>query len=205
MKTEKMRIAIIEDHPVMRYGLTSYFDKTGRWHVTGSASTLFDAKKVLAAAPVDIVLLDIQLKEGWSLDIIPWFKEHVQNLFATCPLMAVYSNYDDYSHVNAAMSLGVQAYICKRRNEEELEKALFTALGGEIYIDDSIQAKLQNVTNLFCLLTKRETEILCFVKSGLSNKQIAAHLDISRRTVENILSCVYYKTGIKTRLELQNL
>jgi DNA-binding NarL/FixJ family response regulator len=54
-------------------------------------------------------------------------------------------------------------------------------------------------------LTKRETEILSLVKNGLSNNQIANDLGLSRRTVENILSCVYNKTGIKSRLELERL
>jgi len=67
------------------------------------------------------------------------------------------------------------------------------------------QKKLQTITDLFSLLTKRETEILNLVKHGLSNKEISCQLDISRRTVENILSYVYDKTGIHSRLELERL
>jgi len=216
---DKKRIAIIEDHPIMLYGLTSYFEKTGRWRVTGTASTLSQAKSLLQGLMADIILLDIQLEDGWSLDIVPWFQAAqqaaaqqaaaqqaaVQSSNPSRPILAIYSNYDDYAHVNAALGMGVRAYISKRRDEKELEKALIAALNGSIYIDNTARVKLQTVKELSSLLTKRETEILCHVKNGFSNKQIAACLNISPRTVENILSGVYDKTGIKTRLELQNL
>jgi len=206
---DKKRIAIIEDHPIMLDGLVAYFEKTGRWRVTGTASTLSQAKTLLQGLMADIILLDIQLEDGWSLDIVPWFQAAqqaaVQSSNPSRPILAIYSNYDDYAHVNAALGMGVRAYISKRRDEKELEKALIAALNGSIYIDNTARVKLQTVKELSSLLTKRETEILCHVKNGLSNKQIAACLNISPRTVENILSGVYDKTGIKTRLELQNL
>ena len=121
------------------------------------------------------------------------------------PLTAVYTVFDDYAHVSAALSMGVRAYVCKCRNETELEAALLKALDGGVYVDEAAQTKLRTVTDLLSLLSKREAEILSLVKSGLSNKQISARLGISRRTVENILSCVYDKTGIRSRRELERL
>ena len=212
---DKKNIIIIEDHPVMRQGLAVWFTQTGRWYVEGTASTLAEAKDVLSQITADVLLLDIQLEDGWGLDIIPWLVKqdclvNQDNLAASgakpeIPLTAVYSAFDDYAHVSAAMSLGVRAYITKRRSETELEAALLQALSGTIYIDEVAQTKLGNVTNLLSLLTRREAEILSLVKSGLSNKQIAARLNISRRTVENILSCVYDKTGIRSRIKLEKL
>jgi len=205
MSSKMNSIFFVEDHPVMQSGLVSYFEGTGRWRVAGKASTLNEAKKALSSddIKVDIVLLDIQLDNDWGLDFIPWYRD--LSVKDQDTIIAVYTNFYDYPHVNAAMAMGIQAYICKHRSENELEKALFTALAGNIYIDDKALAKVQAVKDIFCLLTKRETEILSLVKSGLSNKQIAAKLEISFRTVENILSCVYDKTGIRSRLELQNL
>jgi len=119
--------------------------------------------------------------------------------------MAVYTSFDDYAHVSAAMSMGVKAYVCKNRNEQELEEAMKKALCGKVYIDDTAQSNLHSVSDIVNALTKRETEILNLVKDGLSNKQIATQLGISRRTVEHIICYVYEKTGIKSRLELQKL
>jgi len=201
---DKKNLVIIEDHPIMRQGLAVWFEKTGRWNVTGTASNLTDAKEILNKVLADILLLDIQLEDGWGLDIIPWLVKQ-DKLAQTAPMIAIYSAFDDYAHVSAALSLGVKAYIIKRRSEAELEAALLKVLAGEIYIDEAARTKLENVTNLLSLLTKREGEILSLVKNGLSNKQIAARLNISRRTVENILSCVYDKTGIRSRIELEKL
>jgi DNA-binding NarL/FixJ family response regulator len=203
--TEKPRLVIVEDHPVMRKGLASYFTGTGRWQVMGTASTLAEAKELLSGVQADIALLDIQLEDGWGLDVIPWLALQANLTEQNRPVIAVYSSFDDYAHVSAALGMGVRAYICKRRGEQELENALQKVLCGAVYIDEAAQTKLHTVTDLVSLLTKREAEILKFVKDGLSNKQIAVRLGISHRTVENILSCVYDKTGIKTRLELQKM
>jgi len=130
---------------------------------------------------------------------------HFSAALHAMPLMAVYSAFEDYAHVSAALSLGVKAYITKRRSEQELEAALLKALDGSIIIDEAARIKLDNAVNVISLLTKREAELLNLVKKGLSNIQIANQLGISRRTVENILSCVYDKTDIKSRLELERL
>jgi len=203
--TEKPRIVIVEDHPVMSEGLASFFTGTGRWLVMGTAATLAGAKELLSRVQTDIALLDIQLDDGWGLDIIPWYKEQAALSEKALPIMAVYSSFDDYAHVSAALGMGVRAYVCKRRNERELEEALQKALRGIVCVDEAAQTKMNTVTDLVSLLTRREAEILGLVKDGLSNKQIAARLGISHRTVENVLSCVYDKTGISTRLELQKM
>jgi DNA-binding NarL/FixJ family response regulator len=190
-------IIIIEDHPLMREGLASFLAVTGRWEVRGKAATLTEAKELVTYIETDIALIDIQLDDGWGLDIIPCLPGKT--------LTAVYSAFDDYSHVSVALGMGVKAYICKRRSEKELEDVLLKVLEGETWIDDTAQVRLNNTKNLFSLLTKREAEIMQLVKTGLSNSQIAAKLDVSRRTVENILSCVYDKTGIHSRREIERL
>ena len=206
MRNDKTSMIIIEDHPVMRKGLADWFQKTGRWNVTGTASALDEAKAILAhlyakGSKVDMLLLDIQLKDGWGLDIIPWLKKKNAEL----PLLAVYSAFDDYAHVSAALSMGVKAYVTKYRSESELEKALRTVLDGKTHIDESAQEKFHTAIEVFSLLTKREGEILSFIKDGLSNKQIAVKLGIKRETVDNIVSCIYNKTGIHSRPELLKL
>jgi NarL family two-component system response regulator LiaR len=209
----KTSIAIIEDHPVMRNGLAAYFRNSGQWDVCGTASTVSEAKELLAVTFPEILLLDLQLEDGWGLDIIPWTvkqpelnqREFQQIPMAAQALVAVYSAFDDYLHVKKALDMGVKAYITKRRSESELEHALLKALNGEIYIDEITRIKFQEITGILKLLTGRETEIFNLVKSGLSNSQIAARLDISKRTVENMISCVYSKTGIKSRMELELL
>jgi NarL family two-component system response regulator LiaR len=190
-------IIIIEDHPIVREGLAAYFTATQRWEVKGAAATLTEAKELVTSIEAEIVLIDIQLGDGWGLDIIPYLNDK--------KLAAVYSAFDDYSHVSTALGLGVKAYVCKRKNSPELEKALLKALKGETYIDDSVQAQFRTVAGRINLLTRREKDIFNLVKNKLSNKQIADQLGISHRTVENILYNIYDKIGVRSRYELELL
>jgi NarL family two-component system response regulator LiaR len=209
-------IVIVEDHPLMRRGLEAYFTGTGRWQVLGSVPGLGEAQALFSTSGVsaDILLLDIQLESSWGLDLLPWLRGQEKrgkegatgqkNPFKAPPVL-VYSAFVDYARVNAAFSMGVRGYVSKSRNEAELEAALEAVLRGEIYCDQAVERELAVVSDALSLLTRREGEILTLVKEGLSNKAIAERLGITRRTVENILSCVYDKTGIPSRLELQKL
>ena len=193
-------ILIIEDHPVMRKGLENFFTGTKRW-TAYSVPDIDEAKNVLSDTSIEIVLIDIQLKNGWGLDIIPWLKERKGKI----PFFAVYTSFDDFGHISVAMSMGVHAYLTKQSREEELEEALLKVLKGETFIEYSVQGRIIDNADIFNLLTRREAEILALVKAGLTNKKIASRLNIKERTVENILYCVYSKTGIKSRLKLQLL
>jgi DNA-binding NarL/FixJ family response regulator len=210
------RIVIVEDHPVMRKSLVTWFSGTGRWQVQGSAANLKEAKAVISAyppaeGPPEIIVIDIQLEDGknssaWGLDLVPWLrKQQRKRGWEKTPAVAVYSHFNDYAHVNAALGMGVLAYISKTSDEQELEAALQTVLAGDKYVDKTAEINLKNAAAVVDLLTKRETEIMGLVKDGLSNRAIAGKLGISCRTVENTLARIYCKTGINTRLELQKL
>ena len=187
----------------MAEGLAASLEKTGRWQVIGKAATLVQARELLLKAEPDILLLDIQLKDGSALELIPWLNE--QSRLTKLPALVVYSGFDDYARVNTALRLGVDAYVLKHRNEEELEEILQTVLKGGRYIDKEALEKLETVKGVFCHLTRRELEVLNLVKEDLSNSQIASRLNIKQRTVENILSCIYDKTGVKSRIELRQM
>jgi NarL family two-component system response regulator LiaR len=117
----------------------------------------------------------------------------------------VYTQFDDYAHANAALGFGVRGYVCKYRSEEELEAVLHGVLQGEVSMDKAVEPKLKNATEVQKLLTRREAEILRHLRDGQSNKRIAAALGISPRTVENLLSRIYFKTGIASRSDLQKI
>ncbi|MDR0585454.1 MAG: response regulator transcription factor [Treponema sp.] len=203
-------IVILEDHPVMRKGLAAWLAGTGRWQILGIAADLAEARELFSeiAALPDILLLDIRLsspdgaaEDAVGLDIIPWLRER----FGKTPPVVVYTHFDDYAHVNAALGFGVRGYVCKYRSEEELETVLHAVLRGKVSIDKAVEPKLKNTAETYKLLTRREAEILTHLRDGRSNKRIAAVLGISPRTVENLLSRIYYKTGIASRSDLQKL
>jgi NarL family two-component system response regulator LiaR len=201
-------IVIIEDHPVMRKGLAGYFAGTGRWQMLGSAASLEEARQLLSFPDAlginetlvpDVVLLDLQLGKEWGLDMIHWLDTRS---VSRRPAVAVYSAFDDYTNIMTAYNMGVRAYVCKDRREAELEAALLTMLNTGSFIDETFRDELSAVTDKLNRFTKREAEIFGLVKKGLSNVLIAETLGLNHRTVDNILSCIYDKTGVKSRLDL---
>jgi DNA-binding NarL/FixJ family response regulator len=203
MNMVKPSIVFIEDHAVMRKGLAAWFAATERWLVAGTASSLADAKTLFCRSDLkaDILLVDIELKDGLGLDIIPWLAE--QGI--SCPKVAVYSNFEGYAYVKLALNRGAKAYISKMREESEVETALNAVVNGELWIDPIVWTKNQTAKSLIDLLSAREFEILILMKQNLSNKQIAEILNINLRTVGNHIGNMHDKTGTHTRLELQKL
>jgi DNA-binding NarL/FixJ family response regulator len=206
-------ILIVEDHAIMRKGLSDFLTETGRWQVLGEAASLEEAKSLLSTtAPpqADILLLDIDLQKTSGFDIIPWLRlqktkgSACKKRRAEIPAIVVYSAFDDYAHIQAAFKLGARGYVCKSQSEAELEAALTAVLDGGTYLCESLQTKILVATETLELLTKREQQIFTLVRAGRSNRSIAKQLEISVRTVENHLSCIYGKTGL-TRASLQKL
>jgi DNA-binding NarL/FixJ family response regulator len=202
---KKPHIVIIEDHPVMRKGLVSWFAATERWNIAGTASSLAEAKELFSSSTLeaDIVLLDIQLSDGWSFDIIPWFNRE-EKYTDNSPYFAVYSSFIDYMHVKTALNYGVRAYISKQRCESEVENILLDVLNGKTWIDEIVSSKFHQTEDSIKLLSKREEEIFLLIKQRLSNKEIANRLSIKRKTVENHLFMIHDKTGL-SRSDLENL
>jgi NarL family two-component system response regulator LiaR len=119
--------------------------------------------------------------------------------------VVVYSAFEDSAHINAAYSMGVRGYLCKKYDVAKLEEVLETVLSGRIYQDNDTSDKLKTILTTRDLLSKRETEVFDLVRQGMSNRRIAEQLGISHRTVENVLCFIYEKTGISSRLELQKM
>jgi NarL family two-component system response regulator LiaR len=197
-------IVIIEDEPVMRKALAAWFAGTGRWLVYGAAAGLDDARTLLSgpAKEAGIVLLDIRLKTEWGLDLIPWLKSQTTSAAST-PAVAVYSCFSDSAHVSAALSLGVKAYIIKKRDETELEAALETVLAGGTWIDSEAERPPKAPGGPLTALTKREAQILSLIKDGLSFREIARRLGIKPHTVQNTATCIKEKLYIKNFKDLE--
>ena len=197
-------VIVIDDHEMMRAGLAARLK--GRWRIAGDAASLEEAKTLfasLAKAP-DLILLDIELGSEWGLDIIKE-KSFFNSLYGKIPPVLVYSVYDDYAHVNAAKRSGASGYICKSQGADDLLEAMeIAALGGTIFSPGLLQ-RLTTVSDLMLGLTRREQEVFNMVQRGFANREIAATLGVSIRTIENNLSILYDKTGVNKRQELEKL
>jgi DNA-binding NarL/FixJ family response regulator len=199
-------LVIIEDCEMTWLGIATYFIRTGRWAILGKASSLEEAEALFSGRDetglADIVLLDVYLKDSRGLDLIPRLKEVYRG---RRPPVVVYSVFSNYAHVKAALRCGAAGYVCKSQGGEELEAAMETVLKGGAAYSPGLLLEMAKVSDLTLWLTKRERQIFELVQNSKSNKEIAHALDIRVRTVENYLSVIYEKTGVKSRRELEEL
>jgi len=194
-------VIIIDDHEMMRLGLAARLEN--HWQIAGEAASLEEAKtlfKSLTVAP-DLILLDIELGNEWGLDIIG--DKSLGN--GKFPPVLVYSVYDDYAHVNAAIRCGARGYVCKSQSAVELLEAMEDVSSGKTSFPPALLQRMAITTDKILGLSKREQEVFSMVQHGKSNREIAADLGVSLRTIENNLSIIYDKTGAKDRKELEKM
>jgi DNA-binding NarL/FixJ family response regulator len=194
-------VVIIDDHELMRSGLAAKLEN--HWQIAGEAASLEEAKKLfksLANSP-DLILLDIGLGKEWGLDIIN-DKSFFNGKF---PPVLVYSVYDDYAHVNAAIRCGARGYICKSQSAADLLEAMEDVSSGKTSFPPALLQRMAITSDKVLGLSKREQEVFSMVQQGKNNREIAADLGVSLRTIENNLSIIYDKTGAKDRRELEKM
>jgi DNA-binding NarL/FixJ family response regulator len=203
-------LVLIDDHAMLRRGLSSWLAEDGQWRILGEAASLEEAADLferLADGLPDLVLLDIDLSSpgqpgSWGLDLIPQLKkQHGEK----APPVLVYSVYDDYVHLKAAFRSGAKGYVCKSQDTGELRTAMDRLAAGGVWFSPDHAFRMTAVSDIVLGLTKRERQIFELVQRRRGNHEIAAELGVSIRTVENNLSVLYDKTAVKNRKELERL
>jgi len=194
-------LLIIDDHDVVRSGLSLLLGKS--WQILGTAATLDEAKKLFKSldnAP-DLILLDLQLGKEWGLDIIG-DKSFGRGKF---PPVLVFSVYDDFAHINAALRSGAKGYVCKSQSTAELLEAMEDVSSGKYSFPPDMLQRHATTSDKLQGLNKREHTIFFLIQQGKTNKEIAEEMGVTLRTIENNLSILYDKIGVKDRKELEKL
>jgi NarL family two-component system response regulator LiaR len=206
----KIRVLFIDDHPLIRRGFSSFLAGTGRFDITGEASSLEEAETLLTDmdGQPDLIILDISLGEENGLDFLKTLKNffsHAGKPEGKAPAALVYSTFEDPFRVQHALALGALGYIPKSADEKELLTAIDTVLSGRRYVYRDLELKIHERPNYYNLLTSKEREILDLIKQHYNTRRIARILAVSQRTVENHLSHIYLKTGFSSRENLLKL
>ncbi|MDR2542180.1 MAG: response regulator transcription factor [Treponema sp.] len=202
-----LRVMLIDDHPMLTYGLASCLEETGRFFVCGQAASLEEARQIIEKAEKlpSLIILDIMLGEENGLDFLPFLENFCRIKTIPKPPVLVCSVLEDPFRIRTALSLGAAGYVSKTGTQTELLQAIDTVLNGEVYLTGEHGLKIHESSNAHTKFTKREMEVLNLVKQNKTNQQIAQALFISLRTVENHISNIYFKTGAENRLDLLKL
>ncbi len=198
-----IRILIVEDQPICRLGIRMTLTNSGISHkVLTEAETVSQAVDFLEknGHDIDLILLDYMLPDGTGMDVIEAVKRiHIN------PKIVILSGEAGGAIVKQFMDKGVNGYMDKNIQPDELAKVLTTVMSGNDYTEQAtihLQGDIKADMDILSTLTRREMEIITLCASGLSAKQIADELCITQHSVENHKDNVFKKLHIQSTSEL---
>ena len=188
-----MRLIIADDHALFRQGLRSLLRLEGI-EVAAEVEDLASLDAAVAQNPCDAVLLDLQMDQ-WSMDRIADLARRTVVIVLTAD--------ENVETGLTALRLGARAIVHKRFAIETLITALRAAGDGLVWMPPAIQAALVSRDGAAgTKLTRRESEIVRHVATGMRNAEVAARLALSESTVKTHLTNIFHKLGIRDRTEL---
>lgn len=200
-----INIMLVDDHAVLRDGLKNIIDMENDIKVVGEAISGEDALKKIEKINPAIILMDINLPGHSGIEVTRIIKKDFPNI-KVC-VLTMYSH-DEY--FMSAIREGADGYLLKDSPSEQVIEAIRTIANGESVIQPSMTKKLlsfhqqkkETETDNANELSEREKEVLMCLLEGLSNKEIAAKLFISDKTVKIHVSKIFKKFNVKSRSQV---
>lgn len=197
-----IRIIVVDDHPIVRDGLIAILSTQPDFDVVGKASNGKEALQQIEAHQPDLLLLDLEMPE---MDGV----ETLQQLRAKhAPVRTiVFTAFDTDERIVGAVQAGAQGYLLKGAPREEIFNAVRVVYAGGSLLQPVVASKLlrqvtgENSHDDPDALTPREQHVLKLLAQGLQNKEIAAELHITERTVKFYVSSILSKLGAGNRTE----
>jgi DNA-binding NarL/FixJ family response regulator len=189
-------LLIVDDHPVVRDGLSSMFARDPEFAVVGEAADGAEAVRLAQALAPDVILMDLRMA---GMDGVTAITELGRRGVAARVL--VLTTYDTDSHVLPAIEAGATGYLLKDAPRDELLRAVRAAARGEAVLSPSVAARLMSRlrTPSTGPLSQRELEVLQLVSVGNTNREAAARLFITEATVKTHLVNIYSKLDVSDR------
>lgn len=196
-------VFIVDDHEIVRRGLTDLFTQAGDIEVLGDAGTAAEAIAKIPALNPDVAVLDVRLPDGTGIDV-------ARELRAVMPELKtlMLTSYDDDEAVYAAVMAGANGYLLKEIVGSRLVDSVRAVAAGQSLLDPAVTervlARLRQPEQLdprLERLTDRESEVLELIGQGLTNRQIAKRLFLAEKTVKNYVSSLLDKLDLEHRTQ----
>ena len=196
-------VLVVEDEPLLQQRLRSVLQQLGYGDdALVFAATLGEARSLLAAQPVALALVDLQLPDGNGRELIAQLRADDPGLG-----ILVVSAWSSEDAILGALRAGATGYVLKERDDFEVLLSIRSVLRGGAPIDPFIARRILELLPLPApataateALTEREAQILRLVADGLSNREIAEQLFLSRYTVESHVKRIYRKLAVSSRI-----
>ena len=197
-----IRIALVDDHEIVRRGLRELLEATGDISVVIESGTASDAEAIDTHA-IDVAVLDLRLPDGNGVEVCRALREVRSDL--PCLIL---TSYADDEALDAAVMAGARGYVIKDIKGSELIDAIRRVAMGETILDDEVvarvRARLRRKTmedNRIASLSPQEHRILELLSEGLTNREIADQMFLAEKTVKNYVSNLLAKLGFQRRTE----
>ncbi|WP_411145983.1 response regulator [Streptomyces sp. x-80] len=194
--SEPVRVVLVDDHLTVRAGTRALLEPAG-FAVVGEAATAREAVGVVTERRPDLLVLDMVLDSGPVLSVIP-------ELLSAAPGMGilVHSMHEDPALVRGALAAGASGYLLKNTSVPELVLAARNVVAGGKYVQPRLGAGLAGGPEPGTELTPRERQVLDLLANGHTNREVAARLTVSVRTVESTRAALRNRLGLVTRADL---
>jgi DNA-binding NarL/FixJ family response regulator len=196
------RVLIVDDHPVVRDGLGMRIGGQQDMRICGEAEDVDEAMKLVIEQEPDVVIIDIALKSGSGIDLMKRIRLHGGGI-----RMLGMSMYDDNLYAERSVRAGAMGYISKQQATRDVINAIRQVLAGNMYLSDGVADRILHLArggpeqiseSPIDRLSDRELEVFRLIGQGCSTREVAEHLQLSPKTVEN------YRENVKTKLGLKD-
>jgi DNA-binding NarL/FixJ family response regulator len=198
----KNKVFVVDDHPIVRQGLTLLINQEQDLTVCGTAEEMYSALQAIDAIRPDILILDISLNGPDGLELL----KHVRSRYPSLPVL-ILSMHDESIYAERALRAGANGYIMKQEATEKVLVALRRILSKEIYVSERVannmlqhyvRGNADSHRSPVTDLSDRELEVFRLIGEGHGTRQIASKLHLSVKTVES------YQAHIKEKLSLHS-
>jgi DNA-binding NarL/FixJ family response regulator len=196
----RIRVLVVDDHPVVRQGLAELIDQTPDLRVCAQADNPAQAMAAIKESKPNVVVTDLSLEGASGIDLL----EAIKASYPTLPLL-VLSMHDESLYAERALHAGAKGYIMKERPIQEVMIAIRKVIAGELYLSEKMSARLlkravmgtpAGSTSVVESLSNRELQVFELIGQGFDTGDIAAKLHLSVKTVHT------HRENIKRKLNL---
>jgi DNA-binding NarL/FixJ family response regulator len=198
---QKIRILLVDDHPLVREGLANLIHQQPDMEVCGEAASEPQALQLIGGSGPDVAVVDISLENGSGLELI----KNIKAMHPTVAMLAL-SMHDESLYAERALRAGARGYLMKREAAKKVIQGIRAVLGGQLFVSEKITALMAEKfvegrtapASPVDQLSDRELEVFQLLGRGQTTRQIADHLHVGFKTVQA------YCARIKEKLQLAN-
>ena len=204
---DPIRVFLLDDHEVVRRGITDLLDAEPDISVVGDAGTVEHALVRGLALRPDVAVLDVRLPDGDGITVCRELRNQMPELACLMP-----TSFDDEDALLDAIMAGASGYVLKQIRGTDLVSAVRTVASGQSMLDPATTARLMRSLRAdpaetptmapeLASLSPRERDILALIGDGLTNREIGKKLYLSEKTVKNHISRLLAKLGVQRRVQ----